>query len=806
MKTFLIFLSRNKAYTFINVLGLSLSMMFVILIGTYTWQEYHVNTQYPKADRILVYGMNMESNGKTEKSSGGHWRLQQHFRARYPEIESSCAIIGGKGMSTLDYTTGQHGEKTLHPTLYVDSTFFTLLDLPLIQGDARTALRDQTCAVVTEEFARQFYGSAEKAMGQRLKNGLGSFHITGIMPSIRNSSIPEADVVVRYELAERFNPGLVNELMNNANGCEVLFLEREGAHLEDKVKDMDNYQKQFFWIFQMPSLKVETTLTPLSKYYFTKFDDSHNLRQGDGSLVNVLFAMGLVILLFAVFNYVNLTNALSGRRMREMAMRRLVGATRRDVVVRTVSESILLCIVSMAIALFLAWAATPYTEHLLNMNTRLDFSLLARPGGMLLLLAFTLLLGIIAGILPASIISKAKPIDVVKGVSSFTTEKSPKIHVQSSKLFIIVQNVATIVLIAVTFAMSAQIHHMVTAYRGYKTHNIIDVPLGLSPGEMTGSERALMDSWYDGLKRLPQVVRASACCGTPYSGGNNETFNFQGAKTISSQVLMGDSQFMELFGLKIASKTGWTSPKGGQIYVNRQMLAEESLPMNSKFYYFTDLNSGYKKENISGVLEDFTIRTLDSEQHPIVLYVCNDSLRYSQWDTAIEVQGDPVEAWESIRQLYKKVFHQEPNIDQPFLDQQIAGNYESETRMSTILCLFAIIAGVISVLGLVAMSTYYINGRRKEIAVRKIFGSTSSEVSRRFIRLFLSYVLIAFVIATPIIIGVYGRWVAQYSQRATWWYWIPVAGLIVLAVSYAAVAVQAWKGARQNPALNLKAE
>lgn len=795
MKTFLIFLSRNKAYTFINVLGLSLSMMFVILIGTYTWQEYHVNTQYPKADRILVYGMKMTSGGVSESGSGGNWRLQQHFKTRYPEIESSCAILGGKNGSRPNYTD-KNGEQTQYPTLFVDSTFFTLLDIPLIQGDARTALQDESCAVVTEEFARQHFGSPEKAMGKRLKGDWTTYHITGVMPAVRHSSIPEADIVVRFENAGKFNPSLVNEHLNNATAAEILFLEREGTHLEDKIADMEKFQKDFFWIYQLPDTKVETTLTPLSKFYFTKLVTTACFNQGDGRLVGVLFAVGIVILLFAVFNYVNLTNALSGRRMREMAMRRLVGASRRDVVIRTISESVMLCAVSMVIALFLAWAATPYTERLLN--TSLENSTLINPVGILLLLLFTLLLGIVAGFMPASIISKVKPIDVVHG-GKFNGQGT-KFNIGT--LFIIIQNVATIALIAVAFAMSAQIHHMITAYRGFKTHNIIDVPLSFGDGAASDKDKKLVDALYDGLKQLPQVVSASACCGTPYSGGNNETFKLNGNKSISSQVIYGDSNFMKLFGLKVLTKTGLAQDNGNQIYVNRQMLAEEGLPMNTRFYYRYD----GKKESISGVIEDFTMRELDSYQHPVRLAICDDSLRYRQWDTAIEVQGDPVTAWESIQQLFKDVFHHDLNMDRPFIDQQIADDYKSETRMVTILRLFAIIAVVISSLGLIAMSTYYINGRRKEIAVRKVFGSTSGEVSRRFIRRFLTYVLIAFVIATPIIIYFYGGWVAQYSQRAVWWPWILVAGIIVMAVSFAAVAVQAYHAAHQNPAVNLKSE
>lgn len=797
LKSFWIFLSRNKAYTLINVLGLSLSLMFVILIGTYTWQEYHVNAQYPKADRILVYGINMQSNGNTLHYSGGAWGLQQHFRARYPEIESSCAIFGGKNHSEPGFTD-KNGNRTQHPTLFVDSTFFSLLDIPLVLGDARTALRDPSCAVVTEEFAKQYFGSPEKAMGKRLSPDFAAaLHITGVMSRIAHSSLPEADVVVRFENVKAINDNLVAEGMNNAVGAEILFLEREGTHLEDKLKDMDQYQKQFFWIFQMPGFKLETTLTPLSQYYFTKLDGAADFSQGDGKLVGVLFAVGLVILLFAIFNYVNLTNALSGRRMREMAMRRLVGATKKDVIVRIISESILLCIVSLIVAFLFAWAVVPFTEQLLS--TELDFSPLRSPAGIALILSFTLLLGIVAGAMPASILSKAKPIDIVKGA---TPLQGTHRRLHSSAVFIVFQNTATIVLIATALAMSAQIHYMITAYRGFKTNNIIDARLSFGNAIQSSKDKSAVDAWYNGLKRLPQVVDVSACIGTPYSGGNNETFNFNGRKTISSQVIYGDSHFMKIFGLKVLSKTGLRNSHGHQVYVNRQMLAEEGLPMDSKFFYWQD----NKKENLSGVIEDFTIGTFDSEQHPVRLAITDDSLRYKQWDTVIEIQGDPVEAWESIRKLFKEVFHSSFDSDHPFLDQRITDDYGSEKRITTILYLFAGIAVVISVLGLIAISTFYINNRRKEMAVRKVFGATSGQVGRRFIGHFLSYVLVAFVIAAPVTVYLYGGWVAQFSRRAVWWPWIVVAGFAVVIVSFLAVALQTWNAARQNPSAYLKQE
>lgn len=801
MKTFLIFLSRNKAYTLINILGLSLSLMFVILIGAYTWQEYHVNSQYPKEDRILVYGLEMSRGEISQTASGGNWNLQKYFKTRYPDIESSCAIYGGKDNLNAGFID-KDGQRESFPTLMVDSTFFTMFDIPMIVGDARTALANRNDAVVTDEFARRVYGSPEKAIGKQLNlEDTLRFRITAVIPAIEHSSIPEADVFLRFENVAFYNQSLTAETMNNANGAEVLFLELPGAHLEKKTADMDEYQKQFFWIFQNGDITNHTTLTPLSKYYFAKSDDSACFKHGDRNLVDMLLAIGIVILLFAVFNYINLTNALSERRMREMAMRRLVGASRGSIIRRIIMESEVLCILSMIIAIALTWAFRPYMESLLSTKLTLIPAGVGGIGRIMLVIAFTLLLGALTGLLPAMVMSKVKAIDIVKGSASFHKPHASSLKPQISSVFIVAQNVATIVFIAVALSMSAQIHHMITLYRGYNTKNVISI--GMSPGG--SDDRKAIDSWYDGLKQLPQVVAATACCGTPYSGGNNQTYVYNG-KTISSQVIYGDSQFFKVFGLKLASRTGLKNGEGAQVYVNRQMLAEESLPMNSNYYYLGNSKGNTKKESVSGVLQDFTIRTLDTEQTPLRLYIVNDSIRSFQWGTAILIQDDPVTAYESIQKLFKKITRYDLKMDMPYLDQQIASDYQNEIRMATILRLFAFIAIVISVLGLVAMSTYYIDGRKKEIAVRKVFGSTSAEVSRRFIRRFLSYVVIAFVIAIPLIVYFYGGWVSQYSHRAVWWYWIPIGGIIVLAVSYSAVYVQVRKAARHNPAINLKSE
>lgn len=788
LKSYFNFLSRNKVYAAVNIVGLSLSMMFVLIIGTYAWQEYHANSQYPKADRILVYGYNISGSGESASESGGHWRLQEKFRIRYPEIESSCAICGGKDGEDLTFTDGEGDKHTCHP-MFADSMIFTILDIKPILGDAQRLMPDGQSMVVTDEFARRQYGSEERAMGKRMDFGnVGKFRITGVIPQFEHSSIPTVDVILPFKAVEKLNPYLTAEGMNNANGSEILFLERPGADLTTKTADMDKYQKEFFPFFQMDEFTVHTKLTPLSEYYFSRLDGSAALVRGDAKTIRLLALIGFVILLFAVFNYINLTNAISDKRFREMAMRRLVGASRGNIVARLMSESVLMCVLAMVIANLLAWAAVPYANRLLD--THLQTSVIWSPTGVLAMAAFTVVLGVVAGLWPAGVMSRAKPIDVVRGTYHFRVGHS------LASLFIVMQNVATITLVALTLAMSSQVHYMTTLYRGYNTKNLIQV-------DLYGRNVSNIDAWYDGLRQLPQVLDATACKGTPYDGGNNNTYNYNG-RTLSTQMILGDSHFMRVFQLKLLSeRKGVRDSEGNTTYVNRQMLREQGLPMNSRFYYVQEW-PGVRKEALAGVLSDFSIRTLDTPQQPLSVSITTDSLRHRQWSTVIQVQGDPVTAYRSVQRLYKQLFGTELTEEHPFIDQKIAAAYAKERQMNTLLTLFSLIAIVISVLGLVAMSTYYIDSRRREIAIRKVFGSTSGEVARRFIVRFMAYVGVAVVIAVPLTVWLYTSWLSQYSQRAVWWPWLIAAAAIVVLVSYVSVAVQTRHAARQNPADSMR--
>ncbi|AGB28067.1 ABC-type transport system, involved in lipoprotein release, permease component [Prevotella dentalis DSM 3688] len=780
LSSYLIFLSRNKAYTAINVFGLSLSLLFVLLIGVYTWQESRVDRQFTKADRIYIYGLEMHAQGVSELYTGGNWRLQKYFRSRYPEIESSCALAN----YYQGVVTRQGDMPTNCLTSLTDSTFFDMFDVTFVLGDRRRALADRASIVLTTDMATRLFGSPEAAINRKVffRDGK-AFRVTGVVQVKENTCLKPADAFIRFENIESINSSMFNERLSNATGAQLFFLVRPGSNFTQKENDMDEYQKKFFWIFQSDDMPVYTRLIPLNRYYFSGIQGEmeNTLRQGDSKLVHTLFLVGLVILLFSVFNYINLTNAQSSYRAREMAMLRLLGSQRIDIVVRLILESIILCTLSMAVALLLAWAATPYVARLLD--TTLLLSVLFHPVTLLLLVAFVLLLGLLAGLIPATMLSASKPIDVVRGTFRFRS------HQWLGKAFIVVQSTVTIVLIATAFIMSGEIRHLIAIPRGYNTQGLMEVYV------MDDSTK--MAAWYDGLKQLSCVQNLTTCCGTPHSGGNNITFNFNG-KTLSTQWLVGDEQYMKIFGLTLKSSTGLRG-RNGEYYVNRRMLADEGLPLTSKFFYqWADKHGVGERETLSGIVHDFNIRGLGSRQHPMVVKIARRG-SFQPWATVIQIQGDPVEAYQQVQQLFKRIFHEELDLDEPYLDQKIAAEYKSETRIATIVRLFALIAVVISLLGLVAMSTYHIQQHRRELAVRKVFGSSGRQVRMRLVTSFLAYVGMAFVIAVPVVWYFMADWLSRYPYRITWWPWLPVAGLIVLAVSFCAVAIQSWAASNENP-------
>lgn len=766
-KSFIKFLGKNKSYTAIDVFGLSVSLMFVILISVYTVQELSTDKFHEKGDRIYVLG-------NEEAAVTGvpiAYRLQQ----RYPEIERVCPVISNNFNGHIVWA----GDKKLKADLcFTDSAFFDFFSFKLLSGDRDQVLQARNSAVISETFAHKLFGT-ENPVGQSVKiSDSTSVMVTGVMEDIRRSVIPYADLLIRIEGVGEFNGSLAMDRDNNAGATTAFILMKPGADLIPKIEDIHDYLKETFWTYKLGVWK-KVTLTPMKELYFSGIKSNGN--SGDKRFVLVLMSVGILILIFAVFNYINLTVAQAGQRAKEMATRRLLGSSRGELFMRLMMESTLLTLISFGVGLMFAMAVVPYANDLLQ--TRISLADALTPGWIISGLVVILLIGGLSGLLPALLISSAKPIDVVRGTFRRQTK------MVFSKCFITFQNFITIAMIAASIVMVLQIDHLIHAPLGYNTANILETQNSF----LTESERtAAMHE----VKQLPFVKRIGFTQGMPFSGSNNMTGKYEG-KTLSFQQFIMDSTTFDMLGLKILrenhlSNSGW--------YLTEKALHDMELPDDAPTFKWGENNTP-----IAGIIQNFQPRgNITTDSQPVMLSI-RKTEDIGPWTIEIEIEGDPYHAFEEIRKVYERVSG--VSFEAQYVDKQIQESFESQRRLAKIVIIFACIAILISLLGLLAISTYFIQQRSMEIAVRKVFGSSNNEILTKLIRTFLNYVAIAFVLSVPVIWYFMNSWLADYSYRISLSPFIFVAaGLFCLFVSFVAVFIQSHRAANANPVESVKSK
>lgn len=777
IKSYLTFLGRHKAYSAVNIFGFSVSLMFVILIALYTSQESATDTMHSKADRISVIGTETEGLVMTGSNHG----FMRYLASRYPEIESMCAVVKEDDQPVVKPT----GEVIRSKFIYTDSTFYRIFDLPIIKGDRNHVLDNPTDGVISESLARKLFDELDPVGRDVVFYDSLKVHVTGVMGSMKGSSIPEVDVVTRFDFMRYVNINIYQ--MNNFGSADVFVLTKPGTSLASKEKDMTEYFKTFSFVYEHSNGDVNACVIPFKGSYFS---DTYSdvCERGDSTLIKALFIFGVVVLLFSVMNYVNLTVTQSSRRAKEIATRRLFGAQRSTVILQLVGESITMCLVALLIGIALALAFSPIFNKLLN--TEILFSQLISPIGILLLIALVVLTGVLAGIIPSIIISRAKPIDVVRGTFRHNT------RMLLGKLSISFQNVLTIVMVAVSLTMALQVRHWINAPLGWNHEGIVKIPNDLDPVKAK--------TFMDEVKKLPCVDLVSACICTPLDGGYNNT-SMYGDKKVSFQRLYGDENFMKMLGIEVAEYYHVDDPTG--CYVSKNIFSVCGIPESSKSVFEYGDKQPDSRRPIRGILKDLHLSSITNtqfEKSATMVFVHKGFNPNTDQCFLVKLNGNMAEAYNKVKAVYKRVYNEEIDNDKPFIDQQIEEYYESESRLSTIVSIFAAVALLISLLGLVAMSTYYTDQHRREIAIRKVFGSTSGAVRRRFVRMFLKYVAAAIIVAAPLSVWIGQQWQSEYTSRISLWPCIVIACVLCLLCAYVAVYVQCSNAANENPVNHVK--
>lgn len=759
-RAFLNFLGRNKLYTAINIFGFSISLMFVILLVTYTRQEYAVDQFHSNKERI--FRLCDETDACFAPLIG------RDLKARYPEIETYVRLFETDEVATT-------GERHLKAKILLsDPDFFRMFSFRLAEGDTAQVLRSKNGALLSESFARNLFPEGDYLDKTVTIKG-ESVPVTGILRPFGNSQFVTPDVMLSFEEWAPLVYGWDGVLKRGyASASFPLYLMlKPHADLSAKMPDMLSHLKTYYWPYKDDHAR-ELTIIPLTEVYLSNpLYASEQIRIGSKTLINTFFSVAMLILLFAVINYINLSTAQSESRAREMAVRRLLGCSRKALFTRLIVESVLLCILSLLIALLLAGIAEPIFNRILQ--THISVSNLFSASNLGIGVVAIILLGLLTGVIPASVITRARPIDVVRG--SFR-HKTKMVY---NKLLIGFQYLITIVLLGCTLTMSRQIDMMLHADLGFDTANklYLSIP-DLNPSQSAGLKNQLL--------QIAGVENVALARGVPMFGFNNTSDTWHD-RPISIQRFEGDSSYLKIMGFHILRDNRTDDRKA--IWLNETAMQAMELPDSASY-------CEYFKCPIAGIVQDFRYRDLTHPAEPCIIEHMQDN--YWPWACIIQLTNlDSPVTLRTIERVYREYTGGMP-CEYKTYDEVMHQQYAAQQRMSDILFGFTLVAILISALGILAMATYFIRQRSMEIAVRKVFGSTNREVLQRLVLHFVRYVLAAFVIAVPVIWYLMHDWLSQYVLRIPLsWTIFALAGLTALAIAVATVFGQSWRATNSNP-------
>ncbi len=772
MKSFWNFLKKNKIYGTVNLVGLTVSMAFVLLLAVYVQRQLSTDSFQKNADRIYVV-----ANETTVSSA---YYLDKRLKENFPEIEKSSAV------AIVSPAMPFHLENELiyGRTMAADSSFFDIFSYELVAGNRADWKLSWDRCMVSEEFANAHFGGRDP-IGRLLVTEVGMTPLTvcGVFKDFGNSAFVSPDVLVRGEILPRMNPSHDVRMNNAAAGVSVVMCP-PGVDLRDKHDEILKWLEENYWVYS--SNFDEVRLIPLRDLYFLEsgaFEWTGAVHFGDRDLVNLLLGMCLLLLAFAVLNYVNMTTALMGFRAKEMATRRLVGADRWSIFLKTILESLIVCAVSMVLAVLLAEWLAPQASRVLSYPISVFGAV--TPVNILLVLAFVLVLGFLAGLVPALLIQRTQPIEIVRGT---LRRKTKTVY---SKVIIVIQNAVSVVMLICALTIGAQIRHMVTADLGYNTKDILYFENDCGTA---GQLRPLLDR----LNAESCVEAVGLGNGVPLEKTNNMTTSLPDGRWIAFQEIYGDAAYFDILGLRV--KQDNKAPQAW--WLNEFAFKQVGIDERTQEYVISG-----ETLPIGGVYYDFKIGELETEQRAaMILNLGEFPEDDSPWHIVVKTTGDKNAARKRVEAIVDEVFPGR-TVDAHYLEERIAYGFMAESRVLTIVLIFTVLSLLVSALGLFAMSSYHMLQEVRGVAVKKVFGAAYSGVLRDLVLGFMKMVGVASVIGIPVAWFLMDGWLKGYGHRIAFPWWAAVvAVLTVAAIAFVSVLYQGIVTARTNPSEALKKE
>jgi putative ABC transport system permease protein len=785
---------KNKIFSAINVIGLAIGMAACIIILLFVFYERSFDGFHSKNLYRLNEVQKFEGMVASQKVALSMFPMGPTLQSEFPEIKNYTRI------NLAEKIPLNYGEKQvfIQRTCFVDSTFLQLFDFALVKGDRHTALEKKNTIVLTRATAEKFFGK-EDPMGKTLvsyEHDTSSLVVTGVLENVLPNSQIQFDALVPFstisqpEWMDNWGGNWLNTYLELAPNTNIAALEKKfPAYLKKHMTEGDGWKN--YELFLLPLKDVHSGATDVGL-------DNFNYQQFDKKYTNIFFIIALVVLLIACVNFMNLSTARSAERAREVGVRKSIGASRWQLANQFLGESIMLSLIAMLSAVALVKLFLPSVNHL--SQRELAFPLFSNWKLLLTLIAGTVMLGIVSGLYPAAYLSSFQPVKVLKGSVQIGKNKGAL-----RNILVVTQFACAIFLIIATVFAVRQLNYMRNRPTGFDREQVVIIPF-----DRGGSRK------FDILKKdLLQNTLVSAVTASQDVLGSHldqSGIEFKGdgpLRQLTSTRLIVDHDYLTLYKIPLAAGRNFSSEKSaeGKEYIINESLAKELLKDDSLANVASLLGRRFGFDSIGsivGIAKDFNFNSLHHKIETMFLF---NQTEWGFGNMSVKINGSKSkEALAFIQSVWQKNAPDKP-FEYQFLDDHFAELYRADSQISTIVGTLAILAIIVSCLGLFGLASYSASKRIREVGIRKVMGASTQSIVSLLSRDFLKLILVANLVAWPIAWFALNKWMQDYAYRIpiSWWVFI-IAGCTALLIALLTVSFQAIKAAIANPVKSLRSE
>jgi putative ABC transport system permease protein len=791
-------LSKNKGFTLLNILGLTLGISICLLIVFYVADELSFDRYNIRADRIFRVNTDTKSGAASSSRAISAPAVGAALMNNFPEVEKTVRLLPAE-----EFVKRGSDFVLENKVVYCDPTLFDLFTLPMVEGDPKTALTEPNAVVITESTAKRYFNTT-RVVGRTLTllgdSNLSTIHkITGVIKDIPPQSH------FHFDLFLSMLPVRISRIDNFAAlfPFTTYLLVKPGTDykkLEAKFPDLMRKKIPFLNTPGEQGDYIRINLTPLTAIHLQSSRTNELGANGNIQYIRIFSAIALFILLIACINFMNLSTARSSDRAREIGVRKILGSRRRYLIAQFLSESVIIALVAAVLSVLAAWASLP----LFNRLAGKDLVIVPQTLGWLSvsLLIILIVVGVIAGAYPAFFLSAFRPMDVLKGKLSRGFK-----GIGLRSVLVVLQFSISIFLIIGTLVIYSQLHYIQNKNLGFNRNQVVVVK------NMNALESSKAKILKQEVKRLPGVLNATLSSFLPT--GDRRWINYIGTKSnnIETQYWPVDEDYLSTMGMQLAEGRDFSkqlSTDSSGMVINEtaaKMLGFPEDALNKKVYY-----GGAEKEyHIIGILKDFNFSSLRDNIDPVVMMMMTPFERRKEGDEAdnliVRVSSPDLPVLlEEVGSKWKGLSPRQ-QFEYSFMDEDFDAMYRSEQRMGKIFVLFAALAVIIACLGLFGLAAYAAGQLAREISIRKVLGASAGTIIGMLSRDFIKLVFIAILISFPLAWLYMTTWLQDFAYRVSIHWWIPgIAGFSALIIAFITISFQTIKAANTNPVKNLRSE